>query len=153
MDHKDILRRHLATLAYRVRHALKEAPMGFEDFDAGMGVRTPEQIINHINSLLHATDLSFRGEKMAGTDELPYREAVEEFHALLQKLDWTIGTVEMPGDDTILRVYQGPLSDAMTHVGQLMLLRRLSGSPVVGGNYYRADIKNGELGPNQKLPV
>jgi hypothetical protein len=70
----------------------------------------------------------------------------------LQKLDKTLQEVTLPEDEKCLKLLQGPLCDAMTHVGQLMMLRRLMGSPIPGVVYYRSDIKNGQVGPNQLLP-
>ncbi len=63
MDAKQLLRHLLATLSYRTRHALKEAPEGFDDFEAGLDTRTPCQILNHINAILYTTELRCRGQK------------------------------------------------------------------------------------------
>jgi len=52
----------------------------------------------------------------------------------------------------VTRLLQGPIVDALTHVGQLMILRRMSGSPVYGENYFVADIAIGRLGPDQAPP-
>lgn len=54
--------------------------------------------------------------------------------------------------DMLLRLLQGPLADAMTHVGQLAMLRRLAGSPVRGQNFMEADIVIGRIGPDQSEP-
>jgi len=48
---------------------------------------------------------------------------------------------------------QGPLSDAMTHAGQLAILWRLAGSPIPPENFVFADISPENLGPDQPLPV
>jgi hypothetical protein len=51
------------------------------------------------------------------------------------------------------RLLQGPVADALTHVGQLAMLRHMFGSPIRGENYYRADIAVGRVGPVQSAPV
>lgn len=153
MDHRVFLRQMLASLAFRFRHAIKDAPIAFEDFEAGMDTRTPEQILNHVNDMLIAVEHRYRGKKPHLPESVPWMEAVERFHSSLDKLDSTITEKDGPEDDMLLRLFQGPLCDAMTHIGQLMMLRRLVGSSVEGANYYRAAIKAGRLGPEQELPV
>ena len=152
MDLTHILRHHLATLAFRIRHALKGAPIGFEDFEAGMEIRTPMAILKHINVMLAYIGFAYRDESPQPPEELSWSETIEQFHQLLKQLDDTLVNSAPPDDDKILRLYHGPLCDAMTHVGQLMMLRRLAGSPVRGVNYYVSEIENGRLGPDQKLP-
>jgi len=152
MDYRDTVRRILAALAFRTRRAFQDAPVGFEDFDAGMGVRTPTELLNHMNMGLAMAHDFYRGQKPQPAEALSFIEALEEFHLLLEKLDVTLDEAELPNDDTCLRVLQGPLTDALTHVGQLMMLRRLSGSSVPATNFFRADIQTGVLGPRQALP-
>jgi len=48
---------------------------------------------------------------------------------------------------------QGPLSDAMTHAGQLAMLRRLAGNPVAPENFIVADIDARRLGIDQAVPA
>ncbi|MDH4157281.1 MAG: hypothetical protein OEW00_08400 [candidate division Zixibacteria bacterium] len=152
MDSRDVLRRHLATLAYRTQHALTGAPDGFADFDVGNGVRTPHQIMSHMLAMVEATSERYLGKKIERSGEVPWEEAISRYHSALADLDKALAAVEAPDSDTVLRLFQGPWLDAMTHVGQLMMLRRLAGAPVSGANYYRADIKDGQLGPEQPLP-
>lgn len=152
MDYRETVRRMLATLAFRTRRAFQDAPVGFEDFEAGMGVRTPTELLNHMNMGLTMAHDFCRKHKPQPVESLSFIEALEEFHLLLEKLDIALSEAELPDDDTCLRVFQGPLSDVMTHVGQLMLLRRLAGSSVPAANFFRAEIKTGVLGPQQALP-
>ncbi len=51
------------------------------------------------------------------------------------------------------RLFQGPIADALTHVGQIAFLRRLAGFPVRGENYARADITIGKVGSEQPRPL
>jgi hypothetical protein len=150
MDSKDLLRHFLATLAFRIRHILNDAPEGFEDFEVGLDTRTPGQILNHINRILHFTELTCRGKQPGLPEDVSWIEAIETFHSLLTKLDKTIVKTDL-SDDQIRQLFQGPWCDAMTHVGQLTMLRRLYGAPLTMVNFYRAEIKAGHLGPDQPL--
>ena len=51
------------------------------------------------------------------------------------------------------RLFQGPIADALTHTGQLTMLRRLAGAPVRGENYARAMITAGTVGMAQGAPA
>ncbi|MEQ1923362.1 MAG: hypothetical protein ABL952_12720, partial [Pyrinomonadaceae bacterium] len=51
------------------------------------------------------------------------------------------------------RLLQGPFSDAMTHAGQLAMLRRMAGDPVPPENFIVADIRPDRLGTEQSMPV
>jgi hypothetical protein len=50
-------------------------------------------------------------------------------------------------------MFQGPLADALTHVGQLATLRRIAGAPVRGENYVKSDIVAGRVGVEQATPA
>jgi hypothetical protein len=152
IDYRQTTRRFLATLAFRTRHALQDAPLGFEDFEAGMEVRTPLQILHHMTHCLDWVIHILKDEKPTQLERASWMEAVEMFHSKLNQLDQALIDNELADDDKCYRMLQGPLCDAMTHVGQLMMIRRLMGSSVKGTNYYKADIKNGEIGPRQPLP-
>ena len=139
METTDILRHQLATLHYRTSKALEDAPPGFGDFDAGEGVRTPTEILRHMSALVGHTRARLEvGEwspaAAAGFDvefERLRREIVETIRVL--------GAVE-PSRNAVELLVQGPLADAMTHVGQLTMLRRLTGSPIRGESYVEAEI-------------
>jgi hypothetical protein len=153
MDYRETVRRILATLAFRTRHAFHEAPVGFDEFDPGLGVRTPLQILNHMNDCIAMTYDVLGGRKPERLKPVPLMEALETFHLKLSQLDKSLAEGVLPDDEKCLRLLQGPLLDAVTHVGQLMMLRRLMGSPIPGVVYYRSDIRNGQVGPNQPLPT
>ena len=132
MDYKHILRHHLATLAFRMNYALKNAPEGFAEFSAGHGVRTPKEIILHIVHALTCTHeilskIDFSSIKISEWDE-----TINAFYNSLQTLDTTIKNLDDPDEKLLCLMYQGPVCDAMTHIGQLMMLRRLAGSPLEG---------------------
>ena len=153
-DKRRMLRHFLAALAYRTQKALRDAPADFGSFQAAAGVRQPAQLVCHMTSVLGYSRTFFVG----GTyrpDPLPsLDEEIERFHEMVQDLarHIEVGTPFLDGM-TAEHFLQGPLSDAMTHAGQLALLRRLAGSPVAPENFIVADITPDRLGPDQALPV
>ena len=50
-------------------------------------------------------------------------------------------------------IFQGPIADALTHIGQINYLRRLAGDAVRGENYFKAEIVCGRVGPQQAPAV
>ncbi|MGD0758502.1 MAG: hypothetical protein ABR921_06335 [Candidatus Sulfotelmatobacter sp.] len=149
---RELLRHTLATVAYRAGKAVREAPSGFADFHAGEGVRTPGQILAHIGDLFDWA-LSIAKGKPAWRDSkaLPWDKETERFFAALKSFDDFLvsnATVEAP----LEKLFQGPIADALTHVGQLAILRRLARAPVKGESYFAAEIVAGRVGAEQATP-
>jgi hypothetical protein len=148
-----MLTHFLAALAYRTQKALRGAPDGFAEFRAGHDVRTPAELVRHMASVLGYARTFFIGGQ--------YRpEPLDDFDAEILRLHETIADLAAHLErGTPLReitpeqLLQGPLSDAMTHVGQLALLRRLAGSPVPPENFVYAEIRDGRFGSDQAAPA
>lgn len=142
----DLLRHTLATLAYRGGKTVRDAPPSFADFRGGG--RTPLQIISHINDLLDWSACLARGEK-TWNDTKPesWDAEVQRFFGALERLDGQIASQPLQCKEE--RLFQGPIADALTHVGQLAMLRRMAGAPIRGENYYVADIQAGRVGEEQ----
>lgn len=152
MDEKRALLRHtLATLAYRATRALDGAPTEFAVF-AGAG-RTPAQILAHMGDLFDWA-LAMATGKPAWRDSEPraWEAETRRFFAALGKFDGFLASAE-PLQAPIERLFQGPVADALTHTGQLAMLRRLAGSPTHGENFYVARIETGCVGADQPAPV
>ena len=154
MDDRRILLKHfLAALAYRTQKALRGAPPDFSAFRAAPQVRTPHELIRHMDSVLGYARTFFIGGNYRAPLLPDLAAAVAHFHETLadvaQHLE--VGT-EFRGI-TAEVLLQGPFSDAMTHAGQLAMLRRLAGSPVPPENFVFAAISTINLGPDQPLPV
>ena len=153
MDEKiDLLRHTLGTLAYRGGKALRGAPPGFSSFRAGETTRTPGQILAHICDLLDWA-LSHVDGNPAWHDSTPldWDQETARFFTALDALDKRLGNggaLACPAE----KLFQGPIADAFTHVGQISMLRRMAGSPVRGENYYKAEISAGHVGPEQAKP-
>lgn len=150
-DHR-LLRHALATLAYRAAKALRDAPEGFAEFRTGEKTRTPGQILAHMGDLLDwGLSLAKGAQQWRNSPALPWMDGVARFFASLRALDDFLASEE-PLETAAGELFQGPLADAFTHLGQISLLRRLAGSPVRGENYFRADIAVGRVGPEQSAP-
>jgi hypothetical protein len=153
-DKRAMLVHFLAALAYRTQKALRGAPASFASFEAGNQVRTPEWLVRHMDSVLGYALTCFDGEPATyRPDPLPtLSDEILRFHGKLQTLARHLsgGTrLRMASEEQLL---QGPFADAMTHAGQLAMLRRLAGSPIPPENFIVADISAGNLGPDQPAP-
>jgi hypothetical protein len=147
-----LFRHTLAALAYRAGKAVRNAPPDFAGFRSSDTTRTPANILAHMGDLMDWT-LSILNGAQAWKDSRPlaWEEEVLRFHAAIGAVDaWLSSGVPAPG--ALEKLFQGPIADAFTHVGQLTLLRRMAGSPVRGENYFIADIQTGRVGPDQAPP-
>jgi hypothetical protein len=152
MDEKrEMLRHTLATVAYRAARALEGAPDHFAGF-AGAG-RLPVQILAHMGDLFDwALSMAIGQESWIASQSRAWAEEQRRFFESLQTLDAFLAS-DAPLRAPAERLFQGPVADALTHVGQLAMLRRLSGSPTHGENYFAAEIKAGQVGAAQPVPA
>jgi hypothetical protein len=149
---RELLRHTVATLAYRGCKAVRNVPAGFADFQAYESSRTPGQILAHIGDLLD-WGLSIARGKQTWTESapLPWERGTTRFFAALKSFDDYLASGE-PLQAPAERLFQGPVADALTHVGQIAMLRRMAGGPVKGESYFVADIASGRVGPEQAAP-
>jgi hypothetical protein len=150
---RQILKHYLAAQAYRTRKALRDAPDSFADFRAKRGVRTPHEIIFHMTGVMGYARTYFTGGEWRPEKMPTLGEEILRFHELLEDLGRHLDAQIPFGKTTPERMLQGPFSDAMTHAGQLIMLRRLYGSPVPPENFIMANIDAQNLGPDQPDPV
>lgn len=152
MDPKrDLLRHTVAVVAYRASRALDGAPDTFAGF-SGAG-RTPAQILAHMGDLFDwALSIAQGRESWRNSEPLPWPEEKQRFFAALQAFDAALAAPE-PLAGEIERLFQGPIADALSHVGQIAMLRRLAGCKIPGENYYRANIAAGRAVAEQVAPV
>jgi len=146
---REMLRHTLATLAYRGGKAIKDAPESFATMKAGETTRTPVEILAHIGDLMDWA-LWMAREKPVWKDSEPlaWEQETARFFDCLQKLDEFLAS-DKPLARTCEKIFQGPIADALTHVGQINLLRRMFDAPVRGENYFRAEIEIGRVGQKQ----
>jgi hypothetical protein len=151
-DKREFLRHTLATIAYRGGKALRGAPETFADFRAAPTSRTPAQIVAHLGDLFDwALSIAQGAERWNNAEPLVWDREVARFFDTLQHLDAYLAS-DAPVAAPPEKIFQGAIADALTHVGQLTMLRRLAGAPIRGENYYRSDIVAGRVGPAQTAP-
>ena len=152
-DERAMLVHFLAALAYRTQKAVRGAPSEFASFRVKPKTRTPLEIIRHMDSVLGYARTFFIGGTYRAPELRDFKEAIEHFHETLTDVARHLEKGTELTEITCENLLQGPFSDAMTHAGQLAMLRRLSGSPVPPENFVFADIRPGNLGPEQPPPV
>lgn len=136
----------VATVAYRGGIAVTDAPEGFAALRIDEGTRAPGEILAHIGDLLEGSLYLLKGEMVYLTSApLPWGEEVSRFFSAAKRLDSYLAS-DAPLACTAEKLIQGPIGDALTHVGQIVMLRRLAGSPVRAESYFNADIVPGEVG-------
>jgi len=147
---RELLRHTVATLAYRGAKAVRGAPAEFADFN-GAG-KTPGKILAHVGDLL-GWALSMANGKREWHDStpLPWDQEVKRFFTSLKAFDDYLASAE-PLQAPVEKLFQGPVADALTHVGQIAMLRRLAGFPIRAENFFVADVAAGCVGPDQTPP-
>jgi hypothetical protein len=147
---RELFRHTLATLAYRAAKPLSGAPASFASF-AGVG-RTPAQVLAHLGDLMDwALSMASGRQKWHDSTPLPWDQEVGRFFTALQLFDDYLASSE-PLHAPLDKLFQGPVADALTHVGQLAMMRRLAAAPIVGENYFVAEIAVGRVGSSQNPP-
>ena len=154
MDDKQHMLRHmLGSIAYRTQKSLRGAPSGFASFRPANGVRTPHQLVFHMTNVLGYARTFFVGGEWHPEMCADFQSEVERLHEMLGSLKNHIEQETPLIDMTPERMLQGQLSDAMSHVGQLAMLRRLFGSAVPPENFIMAHVDGGNTGQEQALPA
>jgi len=151
MDKTDLgmLRRTLATLSYRAAKTLRTAPESFADYLPGPTSNTPLQILAHMSDLFDwAFTMISNDVKWHTSTPKDWQSECLRFFAALKKFDDGLEAATHI-EYELGRMFQGPVADALTHTGQLTMLRRLHGSPMKGENYSHADIQVGRISMDQ----
>lgn len=149
---RELLRHAVATVAYRGGKAVRGAPPGFESFRVAPSSRTPGEILAHIGDLFDwALSLAQGINAFKESPPGPWDADVARFFESLQRFDAVLAS-DAPLGRPAEKLFQGPVADALTHVGQIAMLRRMAGAPIRGENYFQADISAGRLGADQAAP-
>ena len=149
---RQLLRHCVATLAYRAGKALRGAPVGFANLRISEDARTPGEILAHMGDLLDwALSIAVGKQEWHNAALLPWEQEVTRFFTSLEAFDAYLASGD-PLRASPEKLFQGPIADALTHVGQLATRRRMAGAPVRGENYFRADIAAGRVGLEQSAP-
>jgi len=152
-ESRKLLQHFLAALAYRTQKALRGAPPGYSDYRAEINTRTPHELMWHMTGLMGYARTMLRG----GTSEPPwlpvFSDEVARFHSLLHELLGDFANPSLLARISDEQFLQGPLADAMTHAGQLAMLRRLAGAPVPSEDFVYARIAADNVSAEQPAPV
>jgi hypothetical protein len=149
---RQLLRHTIATVAYRGGKALRGAPESFARFTLGDSPRTSANILAHLGDLFDWAVSMARGEAAwHDSQPLAWDAEVTRFFAAIKKFDDYLASEE-PLQASAEGLFQGPIADALTHVGQLAMLRRLASCPIKGENYFKAEIIAGRVGFAQAAP-
>ena len=143
---REVLRHMVATVAFRGGIAVSGAPDDFAAFRVSGDVRAPGELLAHIGDLLEGSLYLLKGEFVYLTSTpLPWGEEMARFFSAAKRLDAYLES-DAPLACPVEKLIQGPVGDALTHVGQLVLLRRVAGCPVRAENYFTAEIVPGMSG-------
>ena len=154
-EKRELMRHFLAALAYRTQKAVRGAPAEFAEFAPGNQVRTPKELVCHMTSVLGYARTFFIGGVYRPEPLETLNAEIERFHSMLELLSRHLSNGDRFLDKRITeeRTLQGPFCDAMTHAGQLAMLRRLFGNPVAPENFFVANVETLNLSPAQPAPV
>lgn len=151
-DARTLLRHTLATLAYRGGKTIRDAPATFANYGAPDTARTPAKILAHMGDLMDwALSMADGSRKWHDSAPLPWDQECERFFAALRKFDDYLAS-DQPLQAPMEKLFQGPIADALTHVGQLAMLRRMASCSIKGENYFGAEITVGRVGSDQAAP-
>jgi len=151
-EKRDLLRHALATIAYRGGKAVRGAPENFATFKVHPASRTPSEILAHLGDLFDwALTLAKGAQAWHESKPQPWNQEIERFFAALGRFDEYLAS-DLPLNESPERLFQGPIADSLTHVGQLTMLRRVEGTPMRSENYHKAEIVAGRVGPDQTPP-
>jgi hypothetical protein len=140
----------VATLAYRGGKALRGAPADFANYGES---RTPGEILAHICDLFDwAVTLVDGKEAWHNSKPQAWDSDVARFFAGLKEFDERLARKDRVNVEAE-RLFQGPVADALTHVGQIAMLRRMAGCAISGENYFVAKIETGRVGADQAAPL
>jgi hypothetical protein len=151
-SNRHMLRHAVATLAYRGAKTLRGSPTGFMQFQATETCRTPLQILAHLGDLLDWSLSQAKGKpEWRESPPLPWDQEKKRFFASLKAFDDYLASGAAL-EFSVEKLFQGPIADAFTHVGQIAILRRIAGAPIKGENYVGAEIVAGRVGEEQVAP-
>jgi hypothetical protein len=149
---RELLRHTVATLAYRGGKAVRNAPARFAEFRGCESGRTAGQILAHVGDALDwGLSIAQGKQSWKNSGPLPWDQETDRFFATLKSFDDYLASSEALHEPAEM-LFQGPIADALTHVGQIAMLRRMAGGPVKGENYFVAEIVGGRVGAEQSAP-
>jgi hypothetical protein len=151
-DARALLRHTLSTVAYRGAKAIREPGPNFAGYSPAATSRTPAKILAHVGDLMDwGLAMSDGRREWHDSAPLAWEKECERFFAALKKFDDYLAS-EKPLEVSVEKLFQGPIADALTHIGQIAMLRRMAGVPMKSENYFVAEITVGRLAADQASP-
>jgi len=141
---QELLRHAVAATAYRFQKAVYEADEQFGSLNLGQGVRTPAELVNHMNNVLQFTIAAIKTIERQTIHQESFTQEVATFNQKLKELDQCFQQNALE-PATAKKVLQGPISDVLTHVGQLAMMRRFHQQPIQAETFFTATIETGKL--------
>ena len=140
----ELLRHTLSTIKYRFEKSIAGSTENFGRFNLGEGSRSPIEIVNHMYHVLYSTRIFLEEERFARKqpEELALLQEIERFSLELINIDKALHVFELPSNYA-KRLLQGPLSDILTHIGQISMMQRLNGKSISGEDFSAAHIETG----------
>jgi hypothetical protein len=140
----EFLRHTLSTIKYRFDKVIDGSKDGFGEFSLGYGSRSPQEIVHHMHDVLYRTRVFLESEVFDSEEfvQMKLEQEVDRFKAELTRVDLAMNANELEVAYS-KKLVQGPLADALTHIGQIAMLQRIHGNPVTGEDFSRVDIKTG----------
>ena len=152
-ESRRLLRHFLAALAYRTQKALRGAPHHFGDFRVSPNLRTPHELLWHMTGLIGYARTFFHDGDYAPERVESLAAEIARFHEQLDALARDLADGALSCALTDEQLLQGPLADAMTHAGQLAMLRRMAGAPVPSENFIYAAVSADNVSADQPDPA
>jgi len=152
-ESRRLLQHFLAALAYRTQKALRGAPESFGEFRAGPTTRTPFELVWHMTGVIGYARTFFHGGRFEPPRLPAFADEITRFHETVAALSRDFGDDTLTARISDEQFLQGPLADAMTHAGQLAMLRRLHGEPVPSENFIFAKVSATNVTSDQALPA
>lgn len=147
---RELLRHTVATLAYRGAKAVRGAPAEFADFKGAE--KPPGKILTHVGDLMDwALSMANGTQQWRDSTPLPWEQEVQRFFTSLKAFDDYLAS-DKPVQAPAEKLFQGPVADALAHIGQLAMLRRLAGVPIKAENFFAAEVVAGRVGAEQTPP-
>jgi hypothetical protein len=148
-SNRHMLRHALATIAYRGSKSMGGATDEFARFRATESTRTPAELLAHLGDLMDWCLSQAQGApKWQPVPPLPWTEGKARFFAALKSFDDFLAS-DAPLQFSAEKMFQGPIADALTHIGQIAILRRIASTPIKGENFVAAEIAEGRVGEDQ----
>ena len=123
------------------------------DFRPAPTTRTPFELVWHMTGVIGYARTFLHGGDFEPPRLGSFAEEIARFHETLGSLSGDFADPSLTARITDEQFLQGPLADAMTHAGQLAMLRRMHGSPVPSENFIFAKVSDANLSSAQALPA